>query len=67
MATVGALPEESVLRMTAGLASALSDIHRVGLVHRNLKPSNVLLADDGPRVIDFGIARAADSAGGLRG
>lgn len=60
---VGALPEESVLRMTAGLTSALNDIHRVGLVHRDLKPSNVLLADDGPRVIDFGIARAADSDG----
>ncbi|GLW04379.1 protein kinase domain-containing protein [Streptomyces lavendulae] len=64
VATVGALPEESVLRMTAGLASALSDIHRVGLVHRDLKPSNVLLTDDGPRVIDFGIARAADSEEG---
>ncbi|MFF4325061.1 serine/threonine-protein kinase [Streptomyces sp. NPDC001591] len=64
VATVGALPEESVLRMTAGLASALSDIHRVGLVHRDLKPSNVLLTDDGPRVIDFGIARAADTEEG---
>ncbi|MFJ1548751.1 protein kinase [Streptomyces sp. NPDC088246] len=64
VAAVGALPEESALRMAVGLASALTTIHRAGLVHRDLKPSNVLLADDGPRVIDFGIARAADSEDG---
>ncbi|NUT47570.1 MAG: serine/threonine protein kinase [Saccharothrix sp.] len=55
---VGALPEEAVSRLAAGLATALVHIHRAGLVHRDLKPSNVLLAEDGPRVIDFGIARA---------
>lgn len=67
--TVGALPEESVLRLTAGLATALVHIHRAHLVHRDLKPSNVLLAEDGPRVIDFGIARAltANQSGGLTG
>ncbi|MER5548893.1 RICIN domain-containing protein [Streptomyces sp. NPDC002589] len=59
----GALPVEAALRLTAGLAAALLEIHRAGLVHRDLKPSNVLLTDDGPRVIDFGIARAADSQG----
>ncbi|MEU3072842.1 serine/threonine protein kinase [Streptomyces laurentii] len=64
VAAVGALPEEPVLRMARGLASALATIHRTGLVHRDLKPSNVLLAVDGPRVIDFGIARAADSEDG---
>ncbi|MFF5988839.1 serine/threonine-protein kinase [Prauserella flavalba] len=56
----GPLPPGSLRYLTAGLASALADIHRAGLVHRDLKPSNVLLTADGPRVIDFGIARAAE-------
>ncbi|QUF03737.1 protein kinase [Actinosynnema pretiosum subsp. pretiosum] len=60
VATAGPLPEESALRLAAGLATALLEIHRVGLAHRDLKPSNVLLTDDGPRVIDFGIAKAVD-------
>ncbi|KUL35422.1 hypothetical protein ADL22_27360 [Streptomyces sp. NRRL F-4489] len=56
----GALPEAAVRLLAAGLAQALEDIHRAGLVHRDLKPSNVLLMEDGVRVVDFGIARAAD-------
>jgi ABC-type phosphate transport system substrate-binding protein len=56
----GPLPAEEVLRITEGIARALIAIHAVGIVHRDLKPSNVLLLPDGPRVIDFGIARAAD-------
>ncbi|GAA0468128.1 serine/threonine-protein kinase [Streptomyces olivaceiscleroticus] len=59
--TYGALPEYGVRRLAYGLSSALLDIHGVGLVHRDLKPSNVLLTIDGPRVIDFGIARALDA------
>jgi outer membrane protein assembly factor BamB len=47
-----------VWRLAAGLAEALRAIHGAGLVHRDLKPANVLLALDGPRVIDFGISRA---------
>jgi outer membrane protein assembly factor BamB len=60
VATWGPLPEEAVLKLAAGLAEALRSIHACGLVHRDLKPGNVLLAADGPRVIDFGIARALD-------
>ncbi|WFB05671.1 serine/threonine protein kinase [Streptomyces sp. LX-29] len=60
LAASGPLPEEAVRLLAAGLAQALVDVHRVGLAHRNLKPSNVLLAEDGVRVIDFGIARAAE-------
>ncbi|MET8172909.1 protein kinase domain-containing protein [Streptomyces clavifer] len=63
----GPLPERSVRILGAGLAGALQDIHRAGLIHRDLKPSNVLMTIDGPRVIDFGIARALETVadGGL--
>ncbi|MEE1753838.1 serine/threonine-protein kinase [Streptomyces sp. SP18CS02] len=57
----GRLPVETVLLLVAGIAEALQVIHGAGIVHRDLKPANVLLAADGPRVIDFGIARAADA------
>ncbi|WP_081687135.1 serine/threonine-protein kinase [Glycomyces tenuis] len=56
----GALPEQAVLRLAAGLASALVSIHEAGVIHRDLKPGNVILTREGPRVIDFGIARAVE-------
>lgn len=58
VAAHGVLPIPSVLRLGAGLAEGLAAVHAADLVHRDLKPANVLLAADGPRVIDFGIARA---------
>ncbi|MFE2292492.1 serine/threonine-protein kinase [Streptomyces sp. NPDC059452] len=59
----GPLPPRTVLLLVAGIAEALQAIHGAGVVHRDLKPANVLIAEDGPRVIDFGIARAADATG----
>lgn len=63
----GPLPHRSVHILGTGLAHALRAIHAAGLIHRDLKPSNILLTIDGPRVIDFGIARALDTVtdGGL--
>ncbi|MEI7030603.1 serine/threonine-protein kinase [Streptomyces pratensis] len=54
----GPLPEHAVRALGAGLAEALAAVHGQDIVHRDVKPSNVLLALDGPRLIDFGIARA---------
>ncbi|MFC4960435.1 MDR family MFS transporter [Streptomyces mauvecolor] len=60
----GPLPENSVRVLANRLALALQAVHGAGLIHRDLKPSNVLVTVDGPRVIDFGIARAMDSLAG---
>jgi outer membrane protein assembly factor BamB len=60
IAMKGPLDGAELRRLAIGLAEALRDIHRVGVVHRDLKPSNVVLSPEGPRVIDFGISRAAD-------
>ncbi|MFI6015947.1 PQQ-binding-like beta-propeller repeat protein [Streptomyces sp. NPDC051243] len=57
----GALRDGELRQLALGLVEALRDIHRVGVVHRDLKPANVLMAEDGPRVIDFGISRAAEA------
>ncbi|MCW8382347.1 protein kinase domain-containing protein [Streptomyces justiciae] len=57
----GALKGPQLRRLALGLVEALQDIHRAGVVHRDLKPANVLMAEDGPRVIDFGISRAAEN------
>jgi ABC-type amino acid transport substrate-binding protein/predicted Ser/Thr protein kinase len=50
-------------RLAIGTATALVAIHHASIVHRDLKPDNVLIASDGPRVVDFGIARIIDSTG----
>ncbi|WP_328335980.1 MULTISPECIES: protein kinase domain-containing protein [unclassified Streptomyces] len=58
----GTLGEAGARALGAALAEALAAIHAAGVVHRDLKPGNVLIARDGPRVIDFGISRAFDAA-----
>jgi serine/threonine protein kinase len=54
------LPPLTVFRLVAGVAEGLAAVHACGIIHRDLKPANVLLAEDGPRVIDFGIAHVAE-------
>ncbi|RPF21161.1 serine/threonine-protein kinase [Myceligenerans xiligouense] len=56
----GALPVGAVARIGAGIAEGLADIHGNGILHRDLKPANVLMTANGPKVIDFGIARALE-------
>ncbi|MFD9245855.1 protein kinase [Streptomyces sp. NPDC059556] len=57
----GPMDERRLRSLGAALAEALEAIHACGLVHRDLKPGNIVMAPDGPRVLDFGIARALES------
>src|ERR1700689_4301566 len=57
----GKLPERTVRRLGLGIALGLRDIHKAKAVHRDLKPGNVLLIADGPRIIDFGLAHLTDA------
>ncbi|GAB3653694.1 hypothetical protein GCM10027589_11990 [Actinocorallia lasiicapitis] len=67
----GAYAPDELVRLGIGIATALTSIHQAGVVHRDLKPANVLLGPDGPRVIDFGIARTEEmsrsATGSLKG
>ncbi|KJE23937.1 serine/threonine protein kinase [Frankia torreyi] len=63
----GPLADANLEQLAVGVAAALTAIHSAGIVHRDLKPANVILSPFGPRVIDFGIARAVDAGSGLTG
>ncbi|WP_020123107.1 serine/threonine-protein kinase [Streptomyces canus] len=68
----GTLPLPTVLQLTGCAAEALHAVHKAGVIHRDMKPSNILIGSEGPWIIDFGIARAADAtqltrSGGLIG
>ncbi|WP_405970204.1 serine/threonine protein kinase [Streptomyces sp. NBC_00988] len=57
VAANGPLSSGRLQSLGLAVAHALAQVHRVGVVHRDIKPSNILLSPDGPRIIDFGIAR----------
>jgi len=58
----GPLPIDDLLRIAVPIADALDRAHRKGIVHRDLKPGNIMLAKAGPKLLDFGLARAAGGA-----
>ena len=58
----GPLDQAQVRELGAALAEGLTAIHACGLIHRDLKPGNIILGPDGPRIIDFGVARTANAS-----
>ncbi|MET8051372.1 WD40 repeat domain-containing serine/threonine-protein kinase [Streptosporangium sp. NPDC005286] len=60
--TAGPYHSDGLHRLATAIATALASIHQAGVIHRDLKPENVLLGPDGPRVIDFGIARTEEAS-----
>lgn len=67
LASFGPLPLPAALQLTGCVADGLRAVHACGVVHRDLKPGNILLSGDGPWLADFGIAGAADSLRPARG